>query len=92
VREDPEPESPRKATPLGRRSMCPSCGSESVAEILYGMPAGGPALEQSLASGRVVLGGCVVSGGEPDRRCNECGHQWGRERPASRQRKKVRRP
>ncbi len=63
-------------TPLGRRGKCPQCGSRSIARIAFGMPAWGQDLEEELASGRLVLGGCCVTGDDPDRHCNQCGHQW----------------
>ena len=75
-REDTEPGRP--TTPPGRPKKCPSCGSRSVGRITYGMPAMNRELDNDLASGRLVLGGCVVSGDEPDCHCNECSHEWRR--------------
>jgi hypothetical protein len=89
LNESPEPLRALSATPLGRRNKCPSCGSRSVARISYGMPVPGPALDQDLASGRLVLGGCLVFGEHPDRYCNECGHQWRRKPSPNRQRKDL---
>jgi ADP-ribosylglycohydrolase len=75
----------RPVTPLGRRRKCPRCGSRSVAQIQYGFPGWSWDLEEAMASGRVDLGGCDVTGNDPDRRCNDCGHGWrsGRRRPAA---------
>ena len=48
---------------------CPRCGSSNVAWILRGYPKPSDELEADLASGSVVLGGCVV---EPDQATHEC--------------------
>lgn len=60
---------------------CPRCGSKDTARILYGMPAMDDVLEKKLESGKVILGGCCVTGAEvngkhiwidPKRHCNGC--------------------
>lgn len=56
---------------------CPKCGSAKVAAIKYGLPAFDEELERELEAGRVVLGGCVITGDDPEWQCNECEHQWG---------------
>ena len=61
----------------GRRPACPKCGSDSVAAILWGMPAYSEQLESDLEEGRVVLGGCCVTGDDPEWHCNACGREWG---------------
>ncbi len=66
----------KPVTPLGRRRKCPRCGSRSVAEMVYGMQGWSWELEEEMASGRVALGGCCVTGNDPNRQCNECGHTW----------------
>ena len=40
---------------------CPRCGSEHVAEILYGMPAFADDLKQTLDKKEVYLDGCCIS-------------------------------
>lgn len=52
---------------------CPKCGSGRIADILYGLPAFSEELQKDLDEGRVVLGGCCVSGGEPEWECGDCG-------------------
>jgi hypothetical protein len=54
-------------------AVCPTCGSPRVARILYGLPAFSEELERALQEGTVALGGCVVTGDDPDWRCLACG-------------------
>jgi hypothetical protein len=49
------------------------CGSEIIAEILYGLPAFSPSLRQELRENKIVLGGCCVTGNDPTWKCIECG-------------------
>jgi hypothetical protein len=52
---------------------CTICGEPGV-PIVYGMP---PAeLGEAEERGEFVLGGCVVTGEDPDHRCSYCGHEW----------------
>jgi hypothetical protein len=60
-----------------KRPTCPSCGSNAVIPIVYGMP-GGELMDQAEA-GKVALGGCCISDNDPDLRCTECGQQWSAE-------------
>jgi ribosomal protein L37AE/L43A len=61
------------------RPVCPSCQSESVAIISYGLPAAGcESLWREVSAGRTVLGGCCVTEASPVWHCRECGHRWGR--------------
>ena len=60
-----------------KKRKCPACGSESIAEIMYGMPMFTPELEEELRAGRLSLGGCCISDDSPRWECNECGKQWG---------------
>ena len=59
-----------------QQSKCPSCGSPSVAPIVYGLPDAN--LQEQARRGEVVLGGCEIIGEDPNRACRECGHQWRR--------------
>ena len=45
---------------------CPICGRPGV-PIEYGMP--GPEMVDEAEAGRIVLGGCVVTGYDPDWAC-----------------------
>lgn len=56
---------------------CPHCGSTNVAGILWGAPVFDDDLSHELDEGRIVLGGCCVTGSDPDWHCNDCGHEFG---------------
>ena len=58
---------------------CPLCGSKSVAEIIYGMPAPpDEAMQKLLDEGRIKFGGCCVEPGNPAWVCSDCGASDGR--------------
>ena len=57
-------------------SACPSCGSTDAAKYLYGYVALDDELEQDLANGKVILGGCEISPDAPEHYCNVCGNEW----------------
>jgi len=51
---------------------CPVCGFKPVAEILYGMPVFSQELEEEMKAGKVTLGGCDISPGQPSWECSRC--------------------
>ena len=51
---------------------CPNCTSSNTCRIMYGMPDYTDKLERDLETGKVHLGGCVVTDFDPNRHCNEC--------------------
>jgi len=51
---------------------CPECGSDKIADILYGLPDFSVGLQNELESGRIALGGCCVTGNDPAWQCNSC--------------------
>ncbi len=59
-------------------NMCPNCGSDNIAEILWGLPSFTDELQEELAEGKIVLGGCCVSFDDPRYECNDCMHRFGR--------------
>ena len=61
-----------------RPSNCPKCGSESVAEILYGLIIPDDELNEELNSGKTVLGGCCIDEDSPAWYCNKCKYEWGK--------------
>lgn len=58
--------------------VCPDCGSRKVASILYGEPAWSPTLDDDIAAGRIVLGGCIVGERSPEYQCGACGSEFRR--------------
>lgn len=57
------------------RPPCPGCGSTQVVPIVYGYPGWEMGVEAD--QGRVALGGCVVSGDDPQWHCKACGRDFG---------------
>ena len=56
------------------RPTCPACTSADVIPIVYGSPSSAAGDEQS--AGRLVLGGCVITGVEPRWHCKACGNDF----------------
>jgi hypothetical protein len=56
-----------------KSAICPACGGAGV-PIAYGLATyqAGKAAER----GEVVVGGCEVTGEDPDYRCGSCGVRW----------------
>ncbi len=77
-------------TVLNRRAQikCPFCGRTNTARILYGMPLFNDEMQKKLDSGKLRLGGCVISTAEdgngnrvwigPERFCNNCRREFAR--------------
>jgi hypothetical protein len=61
---------------MSRKGPCPKCKSRDIASILWGYPHMSPELELALKMGTVVLGGCCITGSDPQWHCNACGHEW----------------
>ena len=60
-------------TPLKLGDKCPYCGGKLL-PIVYGMP--GEELQQKAENGEVILGGCCLTGADPQKQCSECGFQF----------------
>lgn len=56
--------------------LCPKCGSSKVAYVVYGLPVWSPWLERADREGRLIMGGCCMTGDDPDSQCLSCGHRW----------------
>ena len=56
---------------------CPRCQSAQVVPIVYGLPDPELVSLEDVESGKVILGGCMVSGDEPEWLCRSCGLEWG---------------
>ena len=50
---------------------CPACGEAAVVSIAWGFPT--EAVFEDADAGKVVVGGCVVTGDDPAWRCKACG-------------------
>jgi len=61
--------------PFGHHhGKCPKCGSRNVVPILYGYPTAESI--HKAHRGELYLGGCIVTGDDPQLYCRECGKQW----------------
>ena len=58
--------------------VCPYCGSQNIAHLIYGMPAFTEELQRKLDEGKVALGGCVFEYDRPILlyHCNDCGEEF----------------
>lgn len=75
-----KPDSPRVEC-AKQPAQCPSCNAPSVARIVYGHPLPTERLTQDLAEGKVVDGGCILTGDDPVWKCTACGQPIHREKP-----------
>ena len=57
------------------RKPCPKCGSLDVVPIFYGLP-GGPEVMEAAKLGKIALGGCLVTGSDPQKQCQACGTRF----------------
>jgi hypothetical protein len=55
-------------------SKCPACGSAKVLQIIYGKPT--RETMQRAERQEIKLGGCIVTGEDPNRFCDSCHHRW----------------
>ncbi len=55
------------------KGKCPSCGSDDIGEIVYGMPTPELAESDEVRTGKIILGGCCEAVGAPKYKCNDCG-------------------
>ncbi len=58
------------------QTICPNCGAQNTALILYGLMNFDESLKLKLANNWVVLGGCDLRESNPKYECNECRHTW----------------
>ena len=56
-----------------RRKPCPHCGSRDTGRIIWGLYA--PGLDHHLPD-HVVIGGCCIDPGHPQRQCHTCGARY----------------
>lgn len=63
-----------EANPIAR-PPCPHCGrADAVIPIVYGYPS--DEMFRADASGKIVLGGCIVAPDSPHWRCSNCGTEF----------------
>jgi hypothetical protein len=62
---------------LRKGSTCPACNKAKLAPIIYGLPGSELAALEELHE--IVLGGCVVTGNDPELECPECTAQFMRD-------------
>lgn len=62
------------------KKACPRCGSLEVVPIMYGYPEDPDAAMAAERRGEIVVGGCVVTGDDPQKYCKACGERFGRRR------------
>lgn len=58
------------STTLRKGSTCPTCTKAKLVPIVYGLP--GPETWQDFEMGLVQLGGCCVTGNDPELACLGC--------------------
>jgi hypothetical protein len=63
--------------------LCPACGADQAAKIVYGLVVDFNTLQPEFEAGRIVLGGCCISGDDPEWQCQACSHRWGRSRQSA---------
>lgn len=61
--------------PYRHPPSCPKCGSHHVVPIVYGYPA--PETAHRAGAGEIRLGGCCVTGHDPNWHCEDCDYAWG---------------
>lgn len=57
-----------------KRRKCPSCQSEDVVRIIYGLP-NEEAIREAM-EGLIALGGCLVDDDNPKWKCKACEQEW----------------
>ena len=57
-----------------KKRVCPECGSEDIARIVFGFP--GQELMERAQRREIVLGGCWLSDQEPQWHCKDCEDEW----------------
>ncbi len=60
-----------------KKIKCPYCGSERIAEYLYGLYGDDDELMKAIEEGEVILAGCIITPNDPDYRCRDCGKDFG---------------
>ena len=59
---------------VNMKIICPKCRKKEAVKILYGFPTF-EAIEEA-RKGTIHLGGCIITGLDPQWHCNKCGYEW----------------
>jgi len=59
---------------LRQPHACPVCAGTRILRILYGSPTADAMM--AVDRGEALLGGCIVTPGQPDWECSRCRHRW----------------
>ena len=59
-------------TKINKSSKCPNCGERRLVPISYGFPSSST-MELS-EQGLIMLGGCILTGDDPQLHCFDCDH------------------
>jgi len=70
-------ELPSELLELKPEQPCVHCGSNQVAEIVYGMPALTLEIKRELEAKRIILAGCMIYDKAPQWHCHQCGCDFG---------------
>ena len=62
----------RKSKP----KKCPKCGHSPVGKILWGMPRMDDKLQELMDAGKIIIGGCCLSGDDATWECSKCHQQF----------------
>jgi hypothetical protein len=73
----PSPTSPGIQPP-----PCPRCGSGDIAKICYGEPVPSAELDREIEAKKIVLGGCFITGNDPEWHCNACSKRFRDAKPS----------
>ena len=57
-----------------KKYTCPECLAKEGVDIIYGYPT--DTTLKSWQNKEIELGGCVISGDDPEFKCLKCGHLW----------------
>jgi len=60
---------------MSNKRKCPNCQSTNQAKIIYGL-VDMREIEELIEKREITLGGCCITGADPDLQCNNCGTRW----------------
>lgn len=69
---------------MEQKRRCPKCGKRAGVRLVSGEIAN-PTVISPFERGEIALGGCVVTGSDPDWHCGACMHDWRARRSRARE-------